>query len=299
MRTEDIVERFVASTGGWKTNETPAAYRSKLKQLIRYFGRRDLRRIKPRDLEAFKLDLLARLSPWSVKTILTAVRFFFRWCYDRRIIRPNPADDLRIPQPPPPDPKPILPETFDALIDQAMRHEAEWERARDVAILYWLRDTGGRVSGLINARLTDLNLRRGSVDTVEKSRVVRLYFNKPARQALRHWLRVRPQLLPESDHIFISRKTHEGLKREGIRHILMSLGERAGIHGRHNAHAFRHGWARDFLQAGGELSRCSQLMHHSSIAVTALYYARWYDAELKAAHEKYSPGATLPIPQDE
>jgi site-specific recombinase XerD len=172
-------------------------------------------------------------------------------------------------------------------------------RARNIAILYWLRDTGGRVSGLINARISGVNLRRGAIETVEKSRPVILYINPPARQALRAWLRLRDDLSPETDHVFISIKTREGLTREGVRHMLNSLAHQARVTGRHNPHAFRHAWARDFLLSGGELSRCSQLMHHSSIAITDLYYARWYDGELRAAHAKHSPGAKLPPPPED
>lgn len=298
MRTEDIVERFIASIGGWKSNETPGAYRSKLRQLVRFIGRKDPRNIRPRDLEAFKLYLLGRLSPWSVKTILTAVKCFFKWCHWRRIIRPNPAANLKIPIPPPPDPKPIPTETFEALLTQATQTGPDWIRARNIAILYWLRDTGGRVSGLINAQISGLNLRRGAIETIEKSRRVILYLNVPARQALRAWLRMRDELHPESDQVFISAKTHAGLTCIGVRAMLNSLAAAAHVSGRHNPHAFRHAWARDFLLAGGELSKCSQLLHHSSIAITDLYYARWYDSELRAAHARYSPGAKLPPIED-
>lgn len=296
MRTEDLVDRFIASVGGWKTNETPAAYRSKLKQLAIFWRRKDIRRIRPADLERFKLALLGRLSPWSVKSILITVRHFFRWCHDHRIIRPNPAENLHIPKPPPPDPKPIPAETFAAILRQAQITGPDWMRARNTAIIYWLRDTGGRVSGLTSARVGGLNLVRGTIETTEKARPVTLYLNPPARKALRIWIRHRIQLNPETDHVFVSNKTRCGLTREGIRHILNSLASLANVTGRHNPHSFRHAWARDFLLSGGELSKCSQLLHHSSIAITDLYYARWYDRELRAAHAKHSPGAKLPNP---
>ena len=79
--------------------------------------------------------------------------------------------------------------------------------------------------------------------------------------------------------------------------MMMRLKSAAGLEGRGrvNAHAFRHAWARDALQAGEDLSRVSQTLAHSTIRVTSDYYARWADGELKQAHSQFSPGATLPV----
>ena len=54
-------------------------------------------------------------------------------------------------------------------------------------------------------------------------------------------------------------------------------------------------FARDALKSRkADLSQVSRLMWHSSVRVTADYYARWDNAELKEVHRKASPGRRLP-----
>ena len=70
--------------------------------------------------------------------------------------------------------------------------------------------------------------------------------------------------------------------------MLKRLAKRAGVNGRFNPHAFRHGWARGALKNGADLGTVSQILGHSSIQVTAEFYARWADEELAQRHQKFS-----------
>jgi integrase/recombinase XerD len=63
---------------------------------------------------------------------------------------------------------------------------------------------------------------------------------------------------------------------------------KAQITGRHNPHAFRHGFARGALQNGADISTVAQLLGHSDVSITVRFYARWSDEELKAKHAAVS-----------
>jgi integrase/recombinase XerD len=83
--------------------------------------------------------------------------------------------------------------------------------------------------------------------------------------------------------------TGEGLTDSGIALILKRLKKRAGVTGRTNPHAFRHGFAREFILNGGDIVVLSKLLGHNNINTTAAFYAIFTEDELAGMHAKFSP----------
>jgi site-specific recombinase XerC len=136
--------------------------------------------------------------------VLITTRQFFRWCTRAHLVKVDPELDLKLPPEPEVEPKPISAATFANLVKTATTMGEFWEQARNVALLYCLRDTGGRIGGLLNARLDDLELKAGLLTVCEKgNRLHDLPLNEPVRAALRQWLKVRATFDPETDHLFI------------------------------------------------------------------------------------------------
>ena len=294
MKLSEAAALFVAEVAGWKMNETPKAYQNKLRRLSA-LNDMDLNDITLADLNRIKTDMLSTHSPYTVKSTFTTVKHFFKWAYASGLTGTNPALSLRIPPPPPPNPKPISEDTFEKLFDAAKVYGDDLERARNVALLAVLRDTGGRVSGITSLEMDALDLRRGLATVIEKSKSRALYLNAPAITALERWLAVRDEMDHSVNTVFYSFTTGKALTRSGVEHILNTLARHAGVTARHNPHSFRHAFARDCLQAGADLSQVSQLMGHSRITITADYYARWDDRELKKTHRKVSPGRKIKL----
>lgn len=288
-----------------KDNETPKAYRGKLSRFSEWLGSRDIQTLVEQDLEDFrgylqnkkikargKAQIKERLSPFTVRTVLVTVRGFLRWCHRRGHMASDLASRWVIPSAPKPDPKAIQPDVFEQLVLAACEVGEPWERARNLALLYLLRDTGGRISALLYAELEDIDWPRTTINSWSKGKPYPLYLNPGSVETLRAWLAVRYVANPSDYKIFTGAKC-SGLTRSGVYHILDRLAEARHVQGRHNPHAFRHAFARDALQAGADLSQVAQLMVHSSIVVTADYYARWNDQELREAHRRFSPGRNL------
>ncbi len=311
MEFDQLTSEFVAEVCAGKNNLTPVAYQKKLKYLRTYLQDTgiSIEGINPDAMQKFVCYLLNRdtkrhgsriikgkLSPWPIKTVLTTTKYFFRWCEKTGKLPANPMEDVKIPKTPAPEPKAISPKTVERLITVAATYGESWSRPRNIMLIYLLRDTGGRRLGLANADVDNLDLERRKLNVIDKgnkSCVLRLSQNTVS--AIREWLPVRESLQP-CDHKLLTGKHGYGIVPRTINTILANLAERASIVGRSNPHAFRHAFARDMLQNNADLTIVSQLMHHSSITVTAEYYARWADDELQQAHEKYSPGRTLPPP---
>jgi site-specific recombinase XerD len=60
-----------------------------------------------------------------------------------------------------------------------------------------------------------------------------------------------------------------------------------------NAHAFRHGFARAYLTAGGDLGTLADILGHSTVEVTKSYYGIFTIDELQQKHDRHSPIARL------
>ena len=305
------IDAFVDDVCAGKLNETPAAYRAKLRRLDQWMDERGLsvKRLRGADIEEFCRDLLRRsskrvgarvmhspLSPFTIRSCLMTTRHFLKWAARRGLTRGGLADHITIPRMPAGLPKAIEAHTVIALLEAASRTGAAWEQARNLALLYLLRDTGARIGGIIDADFDDLDLkhRKLLVQTKgEKSQ--NLYLSTPTLAALREWLRHRAELHPKDRKLFLSCRGR-GLQRSSIYSLIARIKRNVlgVVQGRINPHAYRHAWARDALTAGADITKVA-LTLGNSLRVTAEYYALWSDGELQAAHAKYSPGANLPI----
>lgn len=296
MKLAAAIDAFIADVCAGKTNETPRAYSAKLRRMLAGLGDVEMRRVTPADLDQFRLDLLAgSLSIWYVRGVLATCKHFWCWAYDTGRIRNNPAARLKIPKEPPHNPQAISDATFARLLEAACTAGKPVDRSRNAALLLTLRDTGGRIGGVLSAQMAGLDLERGVMTVIEKGGQMRfLLLNPPTVQALRTWIEARETINPRTDYVFISaegKARGKPLTRSGVYSLLARLAHAAGLDAstRINPHSFRHAFAIDSLMNGADLSQVSQMMGHSSIRVTADYYARFGVARLQEVHRKTSP----------
>ncbi len=309
MSVNETIDFFIADVCAGKHNETPQTYREKL----RYFTNFVTPNIKLSSLnsdvfENFRNHLVNRtqkrrgshivsgpLSPFTIKTVLTTTRHFLRWAYQQNHISIDVTLSVSIPTPPQPMPKAVNADDVDRLLKAASEHSSQCLRYRNLALIYMLRDTGGRVGGLVTLEVGDLELERGRAYVTEKGGKSRYIYMLPSTvSTLSEWLKHRCLLEPQDYRVFTSVK-HTGLTRRGIYSLLRLLAKKGNVYGRYNPHSFRHAFARDALKNGGDLSRVSKLLGHSSVAVTSDFYARWADDELHEFHSSVSPARNLKI----
>lgn len=309
MQLHQMIEQFVKQVCAGKTNETPTAYKSKLRHLEKFLGA-DRETITQEDIDNFKIYVLNRktkqrggeeikepLSRFTIRSVLATTKHFLTWAMRKNYL-PQGLELENIKEPRP-EPKAIAADTVDRLLLAAQSTGEDWERARNIAIIYVLRDTGGRVGSLARLEMESLNLADGYAIVRDKGdQLSWLWFSASTVAAIRAWLHWRAGRAPLDYKLFTGKKGR-GLTREGIYRAIERLADVAGITDRHNPHSFRHAFARDSLLAGADLSQVSQMMNHSSVAVTDKYYARWTKKELKQFHDKFSPGRDLPTPEQE
>ncbi len=310
MLLSAAITLFITSVCAGKSNLTPAAYRKKLKRLVEFLGDVAVESVQPADIERFRQAMLtqqvkrrgaqvvvAPLSAWYTRGVLRMVKYLFTWLYDEGYLTVNPAARLKLPKLPQAQPKAIDQATFEKLLEAAAASGEMWARARDVAFLCLLRDTGCRLGGLLSARVSDVDIEQHRMQVVEKGERVRyVFFGEATGKAVQRWLELRASLPVRCDRLFVSRYGG-ALSHGAVYTMLKRLAKAAGVEGqRFNPHSFRHAFARDVLRAGADLSSVSQMMGHTTITVTSDYYARWLPDELQEIHSRTSPGREIRDP---
>jgi len=315
MTMHAAIDEFILDVCAGKRNQTPESYRKKLNFLARFLRDDcDITQLTPADLERFRRECLERgtkrhgtktvegpLSIFTVRSVLRTVIHFFKWLHQTGGLPENIAVNLRLPKEPQPKPKAVHPDTIKKLVQAAARMGEVWERARNLAILYCLTDTGGRLGAFVNATIDGLDFERRTLTVTDKGGKQQVLQLLPVTcTLLKQWLDYRAKLNPVDNHLFVSvHKTKgQGMTASAFYNMLHRLARETDLQGaRFNPHSFRHAFARDTLQRGHcDISRLSRLMGHTTPTITLKYYALWDDHELKEAHDMTSPALALGEP---
>lgn len=315
MRLRQATEGlFFAMRADGYSQATIELYQYVLDRLAHFLGDPDVEEIKPNDLTRYfaylRTDYKPRRSsgddaPLSGSTLQNhwkGIRTFFRWAAEELELS-RPDTKLKLP---PNNPKAILPlseENIKALIDAAeytrqaatrQRKAFRMRRAtakRDLALITLLLDTGMRAGELGRLDVGDLDLETGEVyikpfgnsQRKTKSRVIPI--GKATRRAVWKYLTTRPDAANGAP-LFIS-KTGRRLNANTIRHVLIDLGEKAGVDNCH-PHRLRHTFAVEYLRNGGDVFSLQAILGHTSLEMVK-NYARLAAIDLKNAHNRASP----------
>ncbi|MBI5303788.1 MAG: tyrosine-type recombinase/integrase [Chloroflexi bacterium] len=231
----------------------------------------------------FIADMYEReLSMYTIRGRIRTLKKFFRWCVSDERFVTDLGKNLTIPRVPDRIPRGISIPDFRKLFAAALS-------PRDRAILITLLDTGCRASELCGMRLSNLNLKDGIVLVCGKGNQEGFVsLSPPTQEVIQTWLDVRQS---KSDYLFTSNTGGE-FTYITLKEMLRRLKHRSGVTGPCNAHSFRHGFAREYVLDGGDLSTLADLLRHRDISTTRIY-AVFSRAELQRKHQKHSPVARL------
>lgn len=295
MLLDPLAERYLRHLrveGGLSVN-TVEAYRrdlSKFQSYMQCTGAVPLRQLTAETVTGFLRSLHeAKLSRASSVRCLSAIRGWFRFLMQEKMIEESPAIGLpsiargvRLP-------KTLSQHEVTALLDLAA--VPSLEDLRDRAMVELLYATGLRVSELVTAEVAQVNLDVGYLRVTGKGAKQRVVpMGEGARQLLRQYVdEARPKLLKQraSRYVFVSRRGGP-LTRQGFWKLLRLRAQRAGITRVLSPHMLRHSFATHLLEGGADLRSVQVMLGHANIVTTQIY-THVERGRLKRVHDACFP----------
>lgn len=251
------------------------AYGRDIAHLFEFMQQRDLDAVALEEghLHEF-LTLIHELgiSPRSQARMISGWKSFFKFLILENYLQQNPAEFLETPKLSRDLPDVLTIEEIDAMIAAIPSDKSE--SLRNHAIIETLYGSGLRVSELINARISRLDLDQSLLIVEGKGSKQRLVPVSPvATTLLGEWLRQRNLLdiKPEGQDIIFLNRRGRPLTRQMIFIIIRDLVDLAGIKKTVSPHTLRHSFATHLLEGGANLRAIQEMLGHESISTTELY----------------------------
>jgi integrase/recombinase XerD len=272
---EKLIGDFEASIqAGGLALRTVEHYSDVLRRVLLSFCERagvQPQELTKRHLERLAAELLqSGRSRQSVKTYLSAVNRFLKWCSDE-----GELSKLRAPQ------STVERKVPDVLTREEIRRiEDAADAERDKLIVRVFADTGIRVGELRRLRTTDL---------VAQGR--ERYLRVPGKGAKERLVPVTPGLYSRLDRYVRRARPHAGtdllfvtlvkgrsgdhapISESSVQHLLSLLGRKAEINRQVHPHLFRHSLATNLLRRNVNPVQVRDILGHSSLAMIDRMYS--------------------------
>lgn len=211
----------------------------------------------------------AGLNPRSIQRRLSGARSFLKYLIREGELEHNPAVGVSAPRA-----ARRLPATLD--VDQmgsllAIKGD-DAVSLRDRAILELLYSSGLRLGELTGLDLADLDLADGMVRVTGKGRRTRLVpVGRAARDALRDWLKARPELAGPGQTAVFTGTRGRRISPRTVQARVSHWARRSGLGQRVHPHLFRHSFATHLLESSGDLRSVQEMLGHANISTTQIY----------------------------
>jgi integrase/recombinase XerD len=251
---------------------------------------------RARDLKNVPENSPRRLSDESVYLEIAALRAFYNFAENEKLLPKNIAENLSLPRRWKRLPKALSNDEIKKLLEPETPETKE--TLRDQAILELAYASGLRLSELKNLRLEQLHLEAGFINVIGKGNKERVVpVGKKAVAALNHYI--------ENEggrKKFVNSKSPANvfLTQRGTPFAAVTLWlriknrvSRAGIARNITPHMLRHSFATHLLERGADLRVIQELLGHASIGTTEIY-THVTGNRLREIHKKFHPRAEMP-----
>ena len=251
-----------------------------------------LKHERARPLETEPKESTRRLSSESVYLEIAALRAFYRFAENEKLLPANVAENLSLPRRWKRLPKALTNAEIEQLL--APQTPETPESLCDQAVLELAYASGLRLSELRNLRLEQLHLEAGFITVIGKGNKERVVpVGRKASDALKRYLEAgRDRLVTRRSpaNVFLTRRGTPfapvtlwlRIKRR-VRHAGLAA-RRGGI----TPHMLRHSFATHLLEHGADLRVIQELLGHANISTTEVY-THVTGNRLRDIHRKFHP----------
>jgi integrase/recombinase XerD len=276
-----LLGRFVA----WAGREGIADWASvELKDLTAY-----LQHERQRPLLDESADPARRLSGESVYLEIAALRAFYRFAENEKLLPANVAEHLSLPRRWKRLPKALTASEIDKLLEP--EQPATPHTLCDQAILELAYASGLRLSELRNLRLEQLHLEAGFINVIGKGNKERVVpVGTQAVDAINRYLEsARPKLVtPRSPAAVFLTTRGTPFAAVTLWKRIKERVRRAGVGRNITPHMLRHSFATHLLEHGADLRVIQELLGHANISTTEIY-THVTGNRLRDIHRRFHP----------
>lgn len=231
------------------------------------------------------------LAPSTLSRHLAAVRSFYNFLLQERVMQKNPAAETESPRNEKKLPKVLSLKDVELLLEQPETKETIG--MRDKAMLELLYASGVRVSELVFLNLDSINLKTGFLKCVGKGNKERMIpLGSMALRCVHEYLQAgRPKLLKDRDEKALFLNQHgKRLTRQGFWKILKKYALKANFNKNITPHTLRHSFATHLLENGADLRSVQEMLGHADISTTQIY-TQITQKKIKEIYAKTHPRA--------
>ena len=278
-----LLGKFITWAGGhgladWRQVE--------LKHLMSF-----LKHERERPLADEPQESIKRLSSESVYLEIAALRAFYRFAENEKLLPANVAENLSLPKRWKRLPKALTNPEIEKLLEPEQPETPP--NLCDQAVLELAYASGLRLSELKNLRLEQLHLEAGFINVIGKGNKERVVpVGRKAVESLNRYTEAgRPKLVtPRSPaNVFLTKRgTPFASVTLWLR--LKNRVRRAGVSRNFTPHMLRHSFATHLLEHGADLRVIQELLGHASISTTEVY-THVTGNRLRDIHRKFHPRA--------
>jgi integrase/recombinase XerD len=232
-----------------------------------------------------------RLSSESVYLEIAALRAFYRFAENEKLLPANVAEHLSLPRRWQRLPKALTSAEIEKLLTPATPETPE--RLCDQAVLELAYASGLRLSELRSLRLEQLHLDAGFINVIGKGNKERVVpAGRQAVDALNRYLDAgRPKLVTTRSpaSVFLTKRGTPFAQVTLWLRIKQRV-RRAGVSRNVTPHMLRHSFATHLLEHGADLRVIQELLGHANISTTEVY-THVTGNRLRDIHRKFHPRA--------
>lgn len=232
-----------------------------------------------------------RLSGESVYLEIAALRAFYKFAENEKLLPANLAENLSLPRRWKRLPKALSHDEITRLL--APENPETPENLCDQAILELAYASGLRLSELKNLRLEQLHLEAGFINVIGKGNKERVVpVGRKAVAALNRFIETgRPRLVTAKSpaNVFLN-KRGTAFAAVTLWKRIKERVKRAGVERNITPHMLRHSFATHLLEHGADLRVIQELLGHANISTTEIY-THVTGNRLVEIHRKFHPRA--------
>lgn len=222
-------------------------------------------------------ELNNKVSKRSCKRRLCALKQFYAFLVNKKIVKDNPFIFVQAPKTDKKYPHALYKEQIDEIFTNNNKR-TDYLAKRDQTILYLLYYCGLRASELVTLNTQDVNTKRRILKVFGKGAKERIIpFTEECKntiieyqEGLRKELLTKTTDVPSPSNLILNNHGNK-LTTRGLEYILDQIEEKTGTFVGLHPHLLRHTFATHLLENGADLRVIQELMGHDSINATQVY----------------------------